>query len=63
MASRISHNALRSSYSFSRWIVIRASGTPTAANYFRRIGKAKTLETLRKVKGSVAPSPLSFQLN
>ena len=30
--------------------------TPTAANYFTRIGKAKILETLREVKGSVAPA-------
>jgi len=30
--------------------------TPTAANYFGRIGKAKILETLREVKGSVAPA-------
>jgi ParB family transcriptional regulator, chromosome partitioning protein len=30
--------------------------TPTAANYFGRIAKAKILETLREVKGSVAPA-------
>ncbi len=30
--------------------------TPTAANYFTRIGKAKILETLSEVKGSVAPA-------
>jgi ParB family chromosome partitioning protein len=30
--------------------------TPTAANYFGRIGKAKILETLREVKGSIAPA-------
>jgi len=30
--------------------------TPTAANYFSRVGKAEILDTLRTVKGSVAPA-------
>jgi ParB family chromosome partitioning protein len=30
--------------------------TPTAANYFGRISKARIIETLREVKGSVAPA-------
>lgn len=30
--------------------------TPTAANYFSRISKAGIVETLREVKGAVAPA-------
>jgi ParB family transcriptional regulator, chromosome partitioning protein len=51
--SRLHHAGL---LAYALHLDMAAWFTPTAANYFSRIGKAKILEHLREVKGSIAPA-------